>query len=163
MAYHHTYGMNVTLTQCSNNFGPRQHPEKLIPTVIRTALAGKPIPVYGQGTNVRDWLSVEDHCHALDLVFHRAAPGSRYNVGGHHEIKIIDLVRMICHELDEQIGKGPGGKYQELIQFVTDRPGHDFRYAIDHSKITAELGWKPSTEFSAALRATVQYFVKEFS
>ncbi len=139
-AYHHTYGMNTVTTNCSNNFGPHQHEEKLIPTVIRTALAGKPIPVYGKGENIRDWLYVKDHCRALDLVFHEGKTGETYNIGGHNEWMNIELVRKIADQLNKVVGEGPDGDYKNLITFVTDRPGHDLRYAIDPVKIEKELG-----------------------
>jgi len=161
-AYHHTYGMNVVTTNCSNNFGPNQHDEKLIPTVIRTALAGKPIPVYGKGENVRDWLYVKDHCQALDLVFHEGKPGEAYNVGGHNEWMNIELVRKIADQLNNLVGEGPDGDYKNLITFVTDRPGHDLRYAIDPTKIETELGWKKEHDFDTNLGETVRWFVEKY-
>jgi len=161
-AYHHTYGMNVVTTNCSNNFGPHQHEEKLIPTVIRTALAGKPIPVYGRGQNVRDWLYVLDHCRALDLAYHDGLSGQTYNIGGRNEWKNLDLVREICSILNERIGNGPDGDYNNLITFVTDRPGHDFRYAIDASKIENELGWRHEMEFREALEETVMWYAARY-
>lgn len=161
-AYHHTYAMNVVTTNCSNNFGPHQHQEKLIPTVIRTALAGKPIPVYGKGQNVRDWLYVKDHCSALDLVFHKGMSGETYNIGGRNEWRNIDLVMEICSIMNEIDGNGPDGDYVSLITFVTDRPGHDFRYAIDATKIENELGWRHQMQFREALKQTVEWYIGKF-
>ncbi len=161
-AYFHTYGMNVVTTNCSNNFGPNQHDEKLIPTVIRTALAGDPIPVYGKGENVRDWLFVRDHCKAMDLVFHKGRSGETYNVGGHNEWMNIELVRKIADQLNDLVGKGPDGDYKNLITFVTDRLGHDLRYAIDPAKIEEELGWGAEQDFDANLRETVAWFVQKY-
>lgn len=160
-AYHHTYGMNVVTTNCSNNYGPHQHEEKLIPTVIRTALNQKSIPVYGKGENIRDWLYVKDHCNALDLVFHEGKSGETYNIGGHNEWKNIDLVKEICSILNDVVGKGPDNDYGNLISFVTDRPGHDNRYAIDASKLENELGWRNTQNFEADLRRTVEWYVKK--
>lgn len=159
-AWHHTYGMNVVTTNCSNNYGPRQHTEKLIPTVIASALAHRAIPVYGQGANVRDWLYVVDHCRALDAVFAAGRAGDTYLVGGHNEWRNLDLVRTLCRLLDEECGGGPEGGYASLITFVTDRPGHDARYAIDPTKIENELGWHPATTFEEGLRATVRWYAK---
>lgn len=159
-SYHQTYGMNVVTTNCSNNFGPRQHREKLIPTVIATALARQPIPVYGQGLNVRDWLYVRDHCNALDLVFLEGMPGETYLIGGRNERQNIDLVRMICSILDHMVDDLPDGGFASLITFVTDRPGHDLRYAVDPSRIERELGWKPEASFDAALQETVAWYLE---
>jgi dTDP-glucose 4,6-dehydratase len=159
-AWHRTYGTNVVLVNCSNNYGPRQHSEKLIPTVIASALAGRPIPVYGKGENVRDWLFVEDHCSALDLVFERATPGERYVVGGRNEWKNIDMVRLICRILDEEAANSPDGGFESLITFVDDRPGHDIRYAVDPAKIERELGWQPSTTLDEGLRTTVRWYLR---
>lgn len=161
-AYHHTYGMNVVTTNCSNNFGPHQHDEKLIPTVIRTALQGKPIPVYGKGKNIRDWLYVKDHCRAIDVVFHNGRNGEAYNVGGHNEWKNIDLVSKICDILNTLVGAGPDGDYKNLITFVTDRPGHDLRYAIDASKIEKELGWTNQGDFDKNMTETVTWFIRKY-
>ena len=161
-AYHHTYGMNVVTTNCSNNYGPHQHDEKLIPVVINSALNKKQIPVYGKGENVRDWLFVHDHCKALDLAFHEGEAGETYNVGGRNEWKNIDLVRSICDILNEEVGEGPDGDYQNLISFVTDRPGHDFRYAIDASKIEDELGWKAEGQFEDKLRETIRWYIARY-
>jgi dTDP-glucose 4,6-dehydratase len=162
-AYHHTYGMNVVTTNCSNNFGPHQHDEKLIPTVIRSALQGKPIPVYGKGANVRDWLYVGDHCRAIEHAFRKGRPGETYIIGSRNERKNVDLVRLICGVLNERVGKGPQGDYASLISFVTDRLGHDFRYAIDPSKIEAELGWKAVGRFDEHLRETVDWYVRRYT
>lgn len=162
-AYFHTYHMNVVTTNCSNNYGPHQHDEKLIPTVIRTALAGKPIPIYGKGENIRDWLFVRDHNRALDMVFHKGRSGETYNIGGHNEWTNIELVRKICAILDEKVGKGPDGKYANLISFVTDRPGHDMRYAIDPTKIEQELGWKNTQHFDRELGITIDWYVNRYS
>jgi dTDP-glucose 4,6-dehydratase len=161
-AYHHTYKMDTVITNCSNNYGPHQHDEKLIPTVIRKALAHQPIPVYGKGENVRDWLFVEDHCKAIDIVFHHGRSGESYNVGGRNEWKNIDLVRRICALLNEIAGNGPGGDYANLITFVTDRPGHDLRYAIDATKLETELGWRNTQDFNADLKKTVTWFVNKY-
>lgn len=162
-AYHHTFKMNTVMTNCSNNYGPHQHNEKLIPTVIRKALAHQPIPVYGKGENIRDWLFVEDHCRAIDMVFHHGKSGESYNVGGRNEWKNLDLVLEICRLLDEITGKGPQGNYKNLISFVTDRPGHDLRYAIDATKLETELGWRNTQDFSADLKKTVQWFVDKYA
>ena len=162
-SYFHTYGMNVVTTNCSNNYGPHQHGEKLIPTVIRTALGKQPIPVYGKGENVRDWLFVRNHCEALSTAFHKGAAGETYNVGGNNEWMNIELVKHICSILNEEVGEGPEGDYANLITFVTDRLGHDFRYAIDASKIKDELGWEPSQDFDGMLRETVMWYVERNS
>lgn len=160
-AWHVTYGMNAVTTNCSNNFGPRQHREKLIPTVIASALAHKAIPVYGDGKNVRDWLYVQDHCAGIDAVFRSGRAGETYAIGGRNEWGNIDLVRLICTILDEEVGNGPDGSYQSLITFVTDRPGHDRRYAVDPSKIERELGWSVGHSFREALRSTVLWYCEE--
>ncbi|MEX0719522.1 MAG: dTDP-glucose 4,6-dehydratase [Balneolaceae bacterium] len=162
-SYFHTYGMNVITTNCSNNYGPHQHDEKLIPTVIRSAIKQKNIPVYGKGENVRDWLFVHDHCEALDVAFEKGKAGETYNIGGNNEWKNIELVRKICDILNEEVGKGPDGDYKNLISFVTDRLGHDFRYAIDASKIKNELGWEPSLDFDGMLRETVLWYIKKYN
>lgn len=161
-SYHHTFGMNTVITNCSNNYGPHQHDEKLIPTVIRKALAGEQIPVYGKGDNVRDWLFVEDHCSALTTVFIEGTSGEQYNIGGDNEWQNIEIVNLICEILNDEKGEGPDGDYKNLISFVTDRPGHDFRYAVDASKIKKELNWKPSDNFNDKLRETVQWFIQKF-
>jgi len=156
-AWHETYGLPVVMTNCSNNYGPFHFPEKLIPVVILKALAGEPIPVYGKGENVRDWLFVEDHADALLLVVQKGEVGRSYNIGGENEAKNIDLVRMICRILDE---KHPAGApHEQLITFVSDRPGHDLRYAIDPSRIREELGWRPSVTLEQGLEKTVQWYL----
>jgi dTDP-glucose 4,6-dehydratase len=157
-AYHHTYGLPVVTTNCSNNYGPYQFPEKLIPLMILNALEGKPLPVYGDGLNVRDWLFVGDHCDALRVALERGAPGETYNIGGRNERTNIDLVRTLCALLDE-LAPSPSGSYERLITFVTDRPGHDRRYAIDASKIERELGWVPAYTFERGLRETVAWYL----
>ncbi len=149
-AYHHTYGLPAMITRCSNNYGPYQFPEKLIPLMISNALAGKSLPVYGDGLNVRDWLHVHDHCVAVDLVLQKGRPGEAYNIGGGNEWRNIDLVRLLLKTLDRP---------ESLISFVKDRPGHDRRYAIDASKIARELGWKPSIAFGDGLGETVQWYL----
>jgi len=157
-AWHDTYGLPVLVTNCSNNYGPYQFPEKLIPVVILKALAGEPIPVYGAGDNVRDWLYVHDHVRALLRVAASGQPGRTYNIGGSNEMRNIDLVRGICALLDEIVPAE--ARYERLITFVTDRPGHDKRYAIDASRITAELGWSPTAASTDALRSTVRWYVE---
>ena len=159
-AYHHTYGLPVLVTNCSNNYGPHQFPEKLIPLMIHHALAGKPLPVYGDGQNVRDWLFVLDHCSALRAVLARGRPGEVYNIGGGAEMKNIDLVRMVCALLDDARPR-TGGSYASLITFVKDRPGHDRRYAIDSRKIQRELGWQPAENFESGLRKTVRWYLEQ--
>jgi len=156
-AWHETYGLPVVLTNCSNNYGPYHFPEKLIPVVILNALHGKPIPVYGKGENVRDWLYVEDHADALLLVVQKGAVGRSYNIGGENERRNIDLVRTICSLLDEMAPKAT--PYADQISFVTDRPGHDARYAIDPSRIRQELGWRPSLTVEEGLRRTVRWYL----
>ena len=156
-AYGHTYGLPVLVTNCSNNYGPYQFPEKLIPLVINSAIRNKPLPVYGDGGNVRDWLYVEDHCCALLEVFERGKPGETYAIGGHSEKTNLQVVRSICSILDELHPRFDGKSYAEQITFVPDRPGHDRRYAIDASKIAAEIGWKPRISFEQGLRQTVQW------
>ncbi len=150
LAYHRTYGLPVSISRCSNNYGPYHFPEKLIPLMIANALNDKPLPVYGKGENVRDWLYVEDHCRAIDLVMRSGRVGEVYNIGGHNEMRNIDIVKLICAEL---------GKPETLITFVSDRKGHDLRYAIDPSKIHAELGWLPETKFEDGLKKTVQWYL----
>jgi len=194
-AWYDTYGLPVIVTNCSNNYGPYQFPEKLIPVVILKALRGEPIPVYGQGENVRDWLYVEDHCDALACVLQRGRPGETYNIGGRNELKNIDLVHRLCNILDQlppldpgpprpastippldsgpprpASGRGAGGEgptsvtsYADLITFVTDRPGHDLRYAIDASKIERELGWRPKQDHESGFRKTVQWYLENES
>jgi dTDP-glucose 4,6-dehydratase len=155
-AYHHTYGLPTLTTNCSNNYGPRQFPEKLIPLMLYNALAGKPLPVYGDGGNVRDWLYVGDHCAAIRTVLERGLAGETYNVGGNAEIANIDVVRTLCRVLGEQ---KPGCDAESLITFVKDRPGHDRRYAIDASKIRRELGWEPSETFESGIARTVAWYL----
>ncbi|MBC7133183.1 MAG: dTDP-glucose 4,6-dehydratase [Roseovarius sp.] len=157
-AWHHTYGLPVVLTNCSNNYGPFHFPEKLIPKVILNALHRRPIPVYGRGENVRDWLFVEDHAEALLLAVARGQPGRSYNVGGHNERRNIDLVHRICDLVDEMAPR-PGSRCRELVRFVADRPGHDARYAIDPARITRELGWQPRVPVEEGLRRTVRWFL----
>jgi dTDP-glucose 4,6-dehydratase len=156
-AWHETYGLPVVMTNCSNNYGPFHFPEKLIPVVILNALAGRPIPVYGAGENVRDWLYVEDHADALLCVLQNGALGRSYNIGGENEARNIDIVRMICALLDEMAPAG--APHDRLISFVTDRPGHDLRYAIDPARIRAELGWRPSVTLQEGLRKTVRWYL----
>lgn len=150
LAYHRTYGLPVTISRCSNNYGPYHFPEKLIPLMIANALNDKPLPVYGEGLNVRDWLYVEDHCKAIDLIIHKGRVGEVYNVGGHNEKRNIDIVKLICKEL---------GKPESLIVHVGDRKGHDMRYAIDPSKIHNELGWLPETKFEDGIKKTIQWYL----
>lgn len=158
-AWYHTYGLPLLLTNCSNNYGPYQYPEKLIPLVIGKALAGESIPVYGRGENVRDWLYVEDHARALLTVLERAEPGASYNIGGRAERSNLDLVRQICRLLDEQQPDSGIGRRETLIQFVEDRPGHDFRYAIDPSRIEQDLGWSAAESLDSGLCKTVQWYL----
>ncbi len=158
-AWHHTYGLPVVLTNCSNNYGPFHFPEKLIPVTIINALAGKPLPVYGDGSNVRDWLYVEDHAEALLLVVQRGRVGRSYNIGGENERSNLELVRTLCAILDELHPRADGRPHAEGITFVEDRPGHDARYAIDPSRIRAELGWRPSVTIEEGLRRTVQWYL----
>ena len=157
-AYSETYKLNVITTSCSNNYGPHQHREKLIPTIVRTALAGKDIPIYGKGDNVRDWLFVEDHCVAIDEVFHNGKTGEIYNVGGNKELNNLELANKICDILDEL--KPKETKYSEQLTFVEDRKGHDFRYAVDFSKIHNELNWNPTKDFEGKLRETIKWCIK---
>jgi dTDP-glucose 4,6-dehydratase len=157
-AWHHTYGLPVLTTNCSNNYGPYHFPEKLIPLMIVNALAGKPLPVYGDGMQVRDWLYVKDHCSAIRTVLERGRPGETYNVGGWNEKPNIEIVRSICALLDE-LRPDPSGPYVRLIKHVTDRPGHDRRYAIDAGKIERELGWRPAETFETGIRKTVRWYL----
>jgi dTDP-glucose 4,6-dehydratase len=157
-AYHHTYGLNTVITNCSNNYGPFQFPEKLIPVVIQSALARKPIPVYGDGMNVRDWLYVRDHTEALWLVSARGRNGETYNIGGHNEWANLHIVQVICDTMDE-FAPHIGGNFRQLITFVKDRLGHDRRYAIDASKIQRELGWTPAHKFEDGIRETVRWYL----
>lgn len=162
-SYFHTYGMEVTTSNCSNNYGPKQHGEKLIPTIIRQALAGEPIPIYGNGGHVRDWLYVLDHCKAIDLVFHRGRPGETYNVGGNGEKTNLEIVAAICALLDQWAPRPDGARYDELVAFVPDRPGHDLRYAIDFAKIAGELGWQPEESFETGIAKTVRWYFGKLS
>ena len=150
LAYHETFKMNVSVTNCSNNYGPYQHNEKLIPHMIKLALEDKQLPVYGQGLNIRDWLYVEDHCEAIDLVLHKGKAGERYNIGGHNEKRNIDIVKLILKQLN---------KPESLISYVEDRKGHDFRYAIDPTKIRDELGWTPKTKFDDGIIKTINWYI----
>ncbi len=158
-AWHHTFGLPTIVTNCSNNFGPYHFPEKLIPLTIINALEGRALPVYGRGHNVRDWLFVEDHAEALLLAVLNGAPGSCYNIGASNERRNIEIVEAICDLLDELSPRAAGASHRKLISFVADRPGHDLRYAIDASRIKAELGWKPRHDFSQALRKTVEWYI----
>jgi len=160
-SYFITYNMPVIITRSSNNFGPRQYPEKLIPLTIRNAIYGKPLPVYGDGQNIRDWLYVEDNCKAIDLVLHKGNIGEVYNIGGGNEWKNIELVNLICEILGEITDKS-AESYKGLITFVKDRPGHDRRYALDCRKIKEKFGWKPEWEFKSALRYTVEWYLKRY-
>ncbi len=158
-AWHRTYGLDVTISNCSNNYGPYQYPEKLIPLMIRSAVAGRPLPVYGDGLNVRDWLHVEDHCRGIELVLRHGRPGRTYNIGGHGERTNLEVVHRICDLLDELRPRDDGRSYREQIAFVEDRPGHDRRYAIDASRIERELGWRPRYAFEEGLAATVRWYL----
>lgn len=159
-AYHHTYGLPVLTTNCSNNYGPFQFPEKLIPLMILNALEGKPLPVYGDGANVRDWLFVEDHCSAIRAVLERGRVGETYNVGGNSERKNIDVVTTICDLVDEMRPDAKIGSRRKLITYVKDRPGHDRRYAIDATKLAREIGWEPAERFESGLRRTVRWYLE---
>ncbi len=158
-AWFHTYGLPTLITNCSNNYGPYHFPEKLIPLVTLNALAGKPLPIYGKGDNIRDWLFVEDHARALKLVLDKGVTGQTYNVGGHNERTNLQVVERICSTLDELRPRADGSSYASLITFVTDRPGHDQRYAIDADKLTATLGWKAQENFETGLRKTIQWYL----
>lgn len=157
-AYWHTYHMPVVISNCSNNYGPNHFPEKLIPLMIHNILHKKPLPVYGKGENVRDWLYVEDHASAIDTIFHKGKRGETYNIGGHNEWKNIDIVRYICDALDEKLGRQKG-ESRQLISFVTDRAGHDLRYAIDASKLEKELGWVPAETFESGISKTIDWYL----
>ncbi|WP_439526792.1 dTDP-glucose 4,6-dehydratase [Roseovarius mucosus] len=159
-AWHETYGLPILITNCSNNYGPFHFPEKLIPVIILNALAGKPLPIYGDGSNVRDWLYVEDHAEALLTVLERGVPGRSYNIGGENELSNLDLVRKLCAVLDELAPRDDGLSYAAQISFVTDRPGHDARYAIDPTRIRAELGWRPSVTVDEGVRRTVRWYLE---
>jgi len=157
-AYHRTYDLPALITNCSNNYGPYQFPEKLIPLMILNALAGKPLPLYGKGENVRDWLYVEDHCRALWTVIEKGVPGETYNIGGNSENRNIDIVNQICEVLAKEIDRDPQ-QLKDLITFVQDRPGHDMRYAIDATKIKKELGWEPQESFAEGLQKTIRWYL----
>ena len=159
LAYHRTYGLPVTISRCSNNYGPYHFPEKLIPLIILNGLDGKPLPVYGKGANVRDWLYVDDHARALLLVNEKGVPGETYNVGGHNERTNLEVVKTVCAILDELCPRADGAKYESLVTYVQDRPGHDLRYAIDPAKLMRELGWKPRENFETGIRKTVQWYL----
>jgi dTDP-glucose 4,6-dehydratase len=159
-AYHKTYGLPITISNCSNNYGPYQFPEKLIPLMILNALDGKQLPVYGDGKNVRDWLYVIDHCEAIVRVLENGVPGETYNIGGNSEQQNIDIVHQLCELMDGRLNRSGKEASRNLIQFVTDRPGHDRRYAIDSSKVRKEIGWKPRYRFEQALEATVDWYLK---
>lgn len=160
-SYFHTYGMNVVTTNCSNNYGPKQHDEKLIPTIIRKAITGEDIPIYGDGKNIRDWLYVLDHCRGIDLVFHKGLAGETYNVGGKNERNNLYIANKICDLLDEI--KPKTESYKKQITFVNDRPGHDFRYAIDASKIENELGWKADENFESGILKTIEWYLNKYN
>ena len=160
-AFFHTYKLPVLLSNCSNNFGPHQHPEKLIPLFIKNIVAQKPLPVYGKGANIRDWLYVQDHVRAIDCIFHQGKPGETYAVGGHNEISNIDLVHQLISQTDALLGH-PEGTSKKLISFVPDRKGHDFRYAISTQKIKTELGWEPQANFEIALKETILWYLDLF-
>lgn len=157
-AYHNTYKMPVVITNCSNNYGPNQFPEKLLPLMINNILKGKPLPVYGKGENVRDWLFVVDHARAIDMVFHKGVTGETYNIGGFNEWKNIDIVHLLCRVMDKKMNK-PEGSAASLITYVKDRAGHDLRYAIDANKIMKELGWEPSLQFEEGLEKTIDWYL----
>jgi len=158
-AYQNTYGLPIVLSNCSNNYGPYQFPEKLIPLAINNIKQEKSIPIYGKGENIRDWLFVEDHASAIDLIYHGGKKGETYNIGGENEWTNIDLIKVLCDVMDEKLGKEMGTS-QKLITYVTDRAGHDMRYAIDSSKITRELGWKPSLQFEEGIRKTIDWYLE---
>ncbi|WP_432714092.1 dTDP-glucose 4,6-dehydratase [Pedobacter sp.] len=158
-AYHDTYGIDVVISNCSNNYGSHHFPEKLIPLAINNLKSGKPVPVYGKGENIRDWLWVEDHARAIDVIFHEAASGETYNIGGHNEWKNIDLIQLLCKIMDQKLGREPG-ESAKLITYVTDRAGHDLRYAIDSTKLQQKLGWVPSLQFEEGLEKTVDWYLE---
>ena len=179
-AYNETYGLNTVITNCSNNYGPKQHDEKLIPTIIRNALLGNPIPIYGDGKNIRDWLYVLDHCKGIDLVYHNGKNGETYNIGGRNERTNLQIVDRICEILDEKVPLSEMGlqshqkaedkssapnikSYKELITFVEDRAGHDRRYAIDATKLEQELGWKADENFDSGIVKTIEWYLKKYA
>ncbi len=159
MAYYHTYALPVVISNCSNNYGSHHFPEKLIPLMINNIKNNKPLPVYGKGENVRDWLWVEDHARAIDIIFHKGSAGETYNIGGYNEWKNIDLVKLLCGIMDKKLGR-PEGTSEKLITYVKDRSGHDLRYAIDATKLNTELGWKPSLQFEEGLERTVDWYLR---
>lgn len=159
-AFHDTYGMPTIISNCSNNYGPNQYPEKLIPLVIKNICEGKPLPIYGKGENVRDWLYVEDHARAIDLIYHEGKAGETYNIGGGNEWRNIDLVKLLIKEVDKQLGNEDGHSLS-LITYVADRAGHDLRYAIDSSKLQRELGWKPMWQFEEGIEKTVRWYLQQ--
>ncbi|EMY60918.1 dTDP-glucose 4,6-dehydratase [Leptospira terpstrae] len=161
-SYFHTYGLPVMITNCSNNYGPKQHDEKLIPTIIRNALSEKNIPIYGTGSNVRDWLFVLDHAKGIDKVFHSGKVGETYNIGGNNELTNNEVVAIVCNHLDQLNPRKNGKSYSELISYVSDRPGHDKRYAIDATKMKKELGWTPSETFSTGILKTIQWYISKY-
>ncbi|MDD2292524.1 MAG: dTDP-glucose 4,6-dehydratase [Aliarcobacter sp.] len=162
-AYNETYGMNTVITNCSNNYGPKQHDEKLIPTIIRNALKGNPIPIYGDGKNIRDWLYVLDHCKGIDIVFHSGITGQTYNIGGRNERTNLQIVNTICTILDKEVPKADNSSYKELITFVEDRAGHDRRYAIDATKLENELGWKADENFDSGIVRTIAWYLRKYN
>lgn len=159
-AYHHTYGLPITITNCSNNYGPYQFPEKLIPLVILNALDGRPLPIYGDGQQIRDWLYVDDHCEAIKTVIHRGTPGETYNIGGNNQPTNLTVIKTICEILDECQPISANIPHNSLIQYITDRPGHDRRYAMDITKINQELGWRPRQSLSSGLLKTVEWYLQ---
>ncbi|MEM7483899.1 MAG: dTDP-glucose 4,6-dehydratase [Bacteroidota bacterium] len=161
-SYYHTYGMNVVTTNCSNNYGPKQHDEKLIPTIIRKALAEEPIPIYGDGSNVRDWLYVLDHCKGIALAYDKGASGETYNIGGRNERDNLYIAQTVCNILDRKYPRGKDTSYKDLITYVKDRAGHDFRYAIDASKIENDLGWMADENFETGIDKTIDWYLKKF-
>ena len=161
-AYHHTYGLPILISNCSNNYGPSQHSEKLMPLMIKNIINNKPLPIYGKGENIRDWLYVEDHVEAIDLILHSAEIGSTYNIGGNNEYKNIDIIYKLIEFTDRFLGR-PERTSEKLVSFVTDRLGHDFRYAIDTTKIKNELGWTAKTSFDEGLKKTIEYYIKKFT
>ncbi len=160
-SYHETYGLNTVITNCSNNYGPKQHDEKLIPTIIRKALEGESIPIYGDGKNIRDWLYVLDHCKGIDLVFHKGKVGNTYNIGGRNERTNLQVANAICRVLDEKVPKSKS--YKRLIRFVEDRAGHDRRYAIDATKIETTLGWRADEDFNTGIIKTIEWYLKKYN
>jgi len=157
-AYHHTYGLPTITTNCSNNYGPYQHFEKFVPTIIKACLLGKPIPVYGDGSNIRDWLYVKDHCRGIDVALRRGRQGETYNIGGNNEWSNIEIAHLVCRLMNERYPQG--APHERIISFVKDRPGHDWRYAIDTSRIRAELGWRPEETFETGIRKTIAWYLK---